>query len=102
MYPIPQMEWDVPRYMLSRLRMSRSIDSTIISRAEHEARTQLSRTFVAEEVRKKAVLTMDPVAVLCSGGADGACKGEMVGSPLYYDDGHVNGKRGPACWRPLC
>jgi peptidoglycan/LPS O-acetylase OafA/YrhL len=90
-YPEPQMPWDVPRFMLARLRASRAVDDVGVSRAAHEARVKTSRDFLDAEAAKPGVWAFDPASILCSEGANGLCRAQLNGRPLYFNFGHING-----------
>ncbi|CAL4867179.1 hypothetical protein MMA231_01431 [Asticcacaulis sp. MM231] len=91
MYPIPEMKWNVPWYMTSRLRFSQSLDETAVPFGLHKARAQKAIAFIDQEGRKPYVTTVNPVDPLCSRGAKSHCVGQINGVPLYYDQGHLNG-----------
>ena len=90
-YAEPQMPWNVPLYMLMRLRNSQNLESVGVSLAAHEARSQSSRAFLDDQVTKRGVLKLDPASILCAGEPVGFCKGQLNGMPLYFDNGHING-----------
>jgi hypothetical protein len=90
-YPVPQMPWDVPRFMAARLRASLGVRDVGVARSAHEARTRAARAFLDREAAKPGVLTIDPADSLCSSGDAGFCRAQLDGRPLYFNFGHING-----------
>ena len=91
-YPVPQMPWDVPRFMFARLRASLGVADVGVARGAHEARVRRSRNFLDGEAAKDGVWGLDPGAILCSTGRAGFCKAQEHGAPLYFNFGHINGR----------
>jgi peptidoglycan/LPS O-acetylase OafA/YrhL len=90
-YPIPEMTWWVPHYLMAQLRRGTAFGEAHIAASEHAERSRAARAFLDGQAAKPGVYTVDPAQVLCGDPVSGVCRAEMGGVPLYFDSGHLNG-----------
>ncbi|MDG2968443.1 acyltransferase family protein [Pseudomonas extremaustralis] len=85
--PIPEMKLNVPKTMVRRTLIPWAHGSVSLSLDEYIERNTFVWEAQNEAARRCGVHILNPIPYLCS---NGECLGDKDGTPLFYDDNHLN------------
>lgn len=85
--PTPELVQHVPKTM-GRARLYKNEELRIrMDMSEFRKRNQLANRLIDELERDCGIVALDPVSLLC---AEDGCYGDLDGTPMYFDDDHLN------------
>lgn len=85
--PTPELKQHVPKTM-GRARLYKKQELRIhVELEELQERNQLANQLIDELVAECDITALDPIPLLCP---SGGCYGDLAGTPLYFDDDHLN------------
>jgi peptidoglycan/LPS O-acetylase OafA/YrhL len=89
--PVPEVGWDVPRYLLFRDRYGDAAISNPLTTSYAAYLSRNSRVIAAfEQVTSPRLRRVRPSAYLCNQTREGRCETEDNGMAYYYDDDHLS------------
>lgn len=86
-YPIPEMGWDVPKYLALKILRQNYDGDVQISYKVFKDRAQLSYDMLDKIALMPGVYKVLPEKVFCDGAH---CAGSIDQKPLYFDNNHLN------------
>jgi peptidoglycan/LPS O-acetylase OafA/YrhL len=91
-YPVPEMGWDVPRYLLNKLQQKSLLDARdgSISHQIFRARNEKAYKALDSIGQHPNLYRVYPEKVFCNTVVTGRCVAHINGTVLYRDDDHLS------------
>ncbi|MFY0992454.1 acyltransferase family protein [Halomonas sp. C05BenzN] len=90
-YPVPEMGWDVPKYIAKSKLYETPIERPVSTSQEiFLQRVGTSYEFLDSLGENKALVRVKPESLFCNTHLEARCVAELDGELLYYDDSHLS------------